>query len=323
MRNLLGSLFRWAIVLAALIFVGKAFADNWQQVSSLEISYRGWRYAAAALGAAFISHLCQGILWRSLLNDLGRRVSWRWSLGVFLTLELIKYLPGNIWHLYGRIRIAHQEARIPVGLGTTSVLLEPTLITAAGMALALFHNSQLYIQVLCSVGLVSILIGVHPVVFAQVLRGLGQIGKTPVIAKIRQWLGSQRRQRPQPFRLQRYPFRAVIGGFILMGLRSTSFILVIWIFADLKPEAIPPIVGGFAFAWILGVILPGAPGGVGVFEATAIALLRGLLATGPLLAALGVYRLISLLAEILGVGFGWFLRQRYRHRLKTRPRNQT
>ena len=107
-----------------------------------------------------------------------------------------------------------------------------------------------------------------------------------------------------------------------MGLRCTSFLLVIWIFADLNPQAIPPVIGGFAFAWILGVILPGAPGGVGVFEATAIALLRGLLPTGSLLATLGVYRLISLLAEILGVGFGWLLRQQHRQGVKLRQENR-
>ncbi|WP_354635191.1 hypothetical protein [Planktothricoides raciborskii] len=34
------------------------------------------------------------------------------------------------------------------------------------------------------------------------------------------------------------------------------------------------VLSAFSFAWLLGLVLPGAPGGIGIFEATAIALLQ-------------------------------------------------
>jgi uncharacterized membrane protein YbhN (UPF0104 family) len=34
------------------------------------------------------------------------------------------------------------------------------------------------------------------------------------------------------------------------------------------------LLGAFSLAWLLGLVVPGAPGGLGVFEATAIALLQ-------------------------------------------------
>jgi len=305
-RPFLNSLVKWAIVLATLIFVSKTFYDNWQKVSSLNIDGRGWIYAGMALGVTLASHACQGIIWGWLLRDLGRPMSWRWSLSVFLVLDLAKYLPGDIWHLFGRIRIAQRSAKIPVEIGTTSVFLEPTIIAAAGMGLALFSTAHPYIQGLGGFSLVCILIGIHPPIFERVLNGLAQIQKYPLIRRVFHSFKGKRHSRP--IRLRRYPLAAVVTAFILMGLRCLSFLLVVAIFRELNLATILSIAGGFGFAWMLGSSLPGLPGGVGIFEATAIALISSTLPTGILLASIGVYRVISILTEILGFGLGWLIK---------------
>lgn len=311
-RPSLNSLVKWAIVLATLIFVSKTFYDNWQKVSSLNIDGRGWMYAGIALGVALTSHVCQGIIWGWLLRDLGRPMPWRWCLSVFLVLDLAKYLPGDIWHLFGRIRVAQQEARIPVEIGTTSVFLEPTIIAAAGMALALFSTPHPYIQGLGGFSLVCILIGIHPPIFERVLNGLAQIQKYPLLRRVFHWFKGQRSNRSRPIRLRRYPLAAVVTAFILMGLRCLSFLLIVAIFENLEFATLLPIAGGFGFAWMLGSSLPGLPGGVGIFEATAIALIGSSLPTGILLATIGVYRVISILTEIVGFGLGWVMKGKRR-----------
>ena len=63
--------------------------------------------------------------------------------------------------------------------------------------------------------------------------------------------------------------------------------------------------GAFSIAWLLGLVVPGAPGGIGVFEAVAIALLGNQLPTGLLISSVALYRLISTLAEALGAGLIW------------------
>lgn len=308
-RPSLNSLVKWAIVLATLVFVSKTFYDNWQKVSSLNIDRQGWFYAGIALGITLASHVCQGIIWGWLLRDLGRPMPWRWCLSVFLVLDLAKYLPGDIWHLFGRIRLAHQEAKIPVEIGTTSVFLEPTIIAAAGMALALLSTPHPYIQGLGGFSLVCILIGIHPPIFERVLNGLAQIQKSPLIRRLFHWFKGQRRSRP--IRLRRYPLGAVVTAFMLMGLRCLSFLLIVAIFGNLELATFLPIAGGFGFAWMLGSSLPGLPGGVGIFEATAIALLSSTLSPGVLLATIGVYRVISILTEIVGSGLGWLIKGKY------------
>ncbi|NJO86431.1 MAG: UPF0104 family protein, partial [Synechococcaceae cyanobacterium RM1_1_27] len=46
----------------------------------------------------------------------------------------------------------------------------------------------------------------------------------------------------------------------------------------------------------------GIPWGIGVFESGVIVLLAGAVPTGSLVAAAGVYRLISVVAELVGAG---------------------
>ena len=58
----------------------------------------------------------------------------------------------------------------------------------------------------------------------------------------------------------------------------------------------------FGLAYAVGLVVPGAPGGLGVFEATLLLRLGGAVAEAPLLAVVLSYRLISTLADVLAVG---------------------
>jgi hypothetical protein len=50
------------------------------------------------------------------------------------------------------------------------------------------------------------------------------------------------------------------------------------------------------------MIIPGAPGGIGVFESIAVALLAGELTASVILSAVAIYRLINTLGEAIAAG---------------------
>ncbi|NET48768.1 MAG: hypothetical protein F6K09_08590, partial [Merismopedia sp. SIO2A8] len=52
-----------------------------------------------------------------------------------------------------------------------------------------------------------------------------------------------------------------------------------------------------------------APGGIGVFEAVAIALLDEPLSAGVVLSVIAMYRLINTMAEASGAGLAWLTQQ--------------
>ncbi|MDG2191850.1 MAG: lysylphosphatidylglycerol synthase domain-containing protein, partial [Synechococcus sp. cluster2_bin.209] len=71
---------------------------------------------------------------------------------------------------------------------------------------------------------------------------------------------------------------------------------------DLSQPVPSQWLAAFGLAYAVGLVVPGAPGGLGVFEATLLLRLGGAVAEAPLLAVVLSYRLISTLADVLAVG---------------------
>ena len=85
-------------------------------------------------------------------------------------------------------------------------------------------------------------------------------------------------------------------------LRAFGFILTLYAISPINLNQIPLVIGAFSFAWFLGLVVPGAPGGIGIFETTAIALLQQFFPTALIISASGLYRLVSILAETVAAG---------------------
>jgi uncharacterized membrane protein YbhN (UPF0104 family) len=79
-------------------------------------------------------------------------------------------------------------------------------------------------------------------------------------------------------------------GFVLVLSAVTPLVLSDW----------PSTVSAFALAWLGGLVVPGAPGGLGVFEAIALGLLQGHFTPAAVLSGVVLYRLVNTVAEALG-----------------------
>ncbi len=100
--------------------------------------------------------------------------------------------------------------------------------------------------------------------------------------------------------IKRYPLVPLIGQMCFIGLRGSGFVLTVMALTTVNFSQIPNLFGAFCFAFVVGLVVPGAPGGMGVFEATAIALLDDRFSTGIILSAVALYRIISILADVSG-----------------------
>lgn len=288
MRQLLSFLARWGILGATLLFLFQTLLKNWQQVSELQLQQQAWLYGGIALGIAILAQLWLAYVWGWILAALEHPVPKRWSMVVFLKNSPAKYIPGNVWHFYGRV-IAAKKRGIAVDLATLSVILEPLFVIAGALGLALLKPANLELQGLI-LGL--ILLAVHP----RVLNLLW--------SSFRQWRGKDK----SAACIQHYPVRVLLGATAFMGLRSLTFFWVVLVFTPLSLEAIRPLLGGFSFAWLLSLVLP-VPAGLGVFEASAVAVLDSFLAPGLLLGAVAVYRLLIIVAEIVGAGLAYLVNE--------------
>jgi glycosyltransferase 2 family protein len=289
---------RWLILGGALFFLGSVLRQHWQSVVDIRVDGTGWASLAIALGVTLLAHICAGWVWQRILHEFQQPVQGTVVIQAYLKTTIAKYLPGNIWHYYGRVTAA-KAAGASLGAATVSVLLEPLLMAAAALVVTLGCSQHLVAQyglpVLLLQGLSFVLVLgiVHPKVLNPIIQRL---------ARAKQRTQSPRSPAAAPFQMVHYPLIPWLGELGFLGLRGLGFLLTFQAISGFSGSQVPLILGVFSFAWLLGLVVPGAPGGVGVFEATAIALLGPTFPPGTLLSIVALYRVISLLAEAIGAG---------------------
>jgi glycosyltransferase 2 family protein len=277
---------RWVLVAAVAFFLGQAIWHNWQTVAAVRITPIGGVSLAIAFLLSLLAHIVAGSVWADILNTLGQTVSRLWGVKVYLKTNLAKYLPGNIWHFYGRFN-ACKERGIPGGTALLSILLEPLLMLAAALIISI--GLAPFSPIFSLLGLTIVLISIHPRCLNPLLKQVGRIKREKLaIANI-----------PQ---LQQYPLRPLLGELIFLILRGTGFVVTWSSIHPIVPDQLPSLYSSFSLAWLLGLVIPGLPGGLGVFEAAIVTLLQHQLNAGELLAIVGLYRLVSTGAEIVGAG---------------------
>lgn len=275
---------RWLVWALVLGFLGRKLGQSWGEVQQLP-----WQAGIVLwwTGAGLVTtgaHLWAGWLWGRTLGFLGYPVPSWWALPLYVRTNLAKYIPGNVWHFYGRIQAA-QRWDIPVPIAIMSILLEALLLAATALIVGATRWEE---WVWPCLALIAVLLGIHPWCLNRVLA----------------WVGRRKAQgTPLPL-VQRYPLPLLLGALGFIGLRGVGFLLVLGAWMSLPWEALPQVLGAFGLAWLLGFVVPLAPGGLGVFEATLTASLSGMVPTGTALAAAVGYRLVSIVAEVAAAGVG-------------------
>ncbi|OCQ99173.1 hypothetical protein BCD67_08355 [Oscillatoriales cyanobacterium USR001] len=315
---------RYLILGVTLLFVAKAFKDHWQEVAAIRIDSGGAIILAIALVVTLFSHIWAGWVWLWILREFNQSVDPIWGIRVFLKTNIGKYLPGNIWHFWGRIQAA-RDAGISTEIATLSVLLEPLLMAAAALLIALMGSSagNRGLQVL---SLVVILIGVHPLIlntlvkYVAKMKGVGSkidvpssnkdLGDNLPLSIVDASLNENLKEAEKLFnrdraKINRYPLVPLLGEIGFLFLRGSGFLLTLMALTTINFSEIPQLFSAFSFAYILGLVVPGAPGGLGIFEATAIALLSNRFSPGIIVSSVALYRFISILAEAIGAGLAW------------------
>jgi len=301
---------RWAILGGVLFFLGQTLIDRWQEVVD-RISHADWTCILIALGITLLAHICAGWVWIWSLQALRQSVHPVRLVQIYMKTTIAKYLPGNVWHYYGRIKVATQE-NVPLEVATVSTLLEPVLMSAAALLVALLGSLQLTrpnpVQGLQVLGLIVSLIALHPWVLNPLVRLAGKLK-----LKAKGTNSNQNTVNRTLFRIERYPFLPLLGSILFLILRCLGFLLIILALAPVPLDQVRFIFSAFSFAWLIGMIAPGFPGGLGVFESIAFALLSPIFPGEVALSAVAIYRLTNTLAETAGAGLCWVDEWRCRH----------
>ena len=299
-------LLHWAILGGMLIFLIKAFKNHWHEVAAIKIEPVGWLYLGSGVVVTLLAFTCAGWVWSWTLREFNQPLNSFWVIKVYLKTHIAKYLPGHVWHYYGRICNA-KNAGVSAEIATLSVAIEPFLMIAAALLTTLVSShlsgnisrgAQNWLQLPCLMGILTI---VHPRVLNPLLRYTGKLKKKDTGGNVNAAART----------IERYPLKLLLGELVFISLRCSGFLLTFMAINPVSLNQLPMLVSTFSLAWLLSVVVPGAPGGVGVFEGTAIALLNQSFPTGVLLSIVALFRFISILSEVTGAGLAW-LDERYR-----------
>jgi len=270
-----------ALALIGLTFVVIQLRRYGASVDTANVSPGEWMSLCGLILVGVGMNACLGVAWRSALADGGAPVSMRWGIATYALTHVARYVPGNIFHYAGR-----QAVGMAAGLSARSLarasLLELALVAMAGALLSLLALPLVF----------PLLMGYAWIAFVVLLLG-------SAIWVVYRTLG-----------------RALTSAFMLyllyLSLSGTTFLVVVLVHAPHDAEAGHywiALCAAYVAAWLIGMLTPGAPAGLGVREIVILFLLQGSMDAATLLFAVLATRVIAIGADTAAWVVGCALRR--------------
>lgn len=272
-RRLLYSVLRYAFFIASMAYLAH-FAYATLQLQGLPDWLSGEALpriiAASAIFASTILFLIQA--WRILLARLSHRVEFRRLAWVLCVTQIAKYLPGNIGHHAGRVVLANSSLGIPSADAIYTILQESALLCVVALlvgtagylylpgprlpdGIGVEHDVVLLLTILLIAGL-----------GAMACINLWRSHAAPVSSRLAGWLFRVTPDwRTALSTLPYYAAISLINGlamWVLLGMAASPHL-----------QDLLLLTSAYSLSWMIGFIVPGAPGGLGVREAALTALL--------------------------------------------------
>ncbi|CAN7418723.1 lysylphosphatidylglycerol synthase domain-containing protein [Mesorhizobium sp. LjNodule214] len=252
----------------------------------------------------FVSLVCASIGWQLLLSMFGGRRPLTLVCAVFLATQIGKYAPGNIGHLVGRAAVL-KAYDVPIGASSKAMLVEVVVLLATGVALVVAFMADWLLAVLGDVA--------SRISITLITSALAIFGAMMIFAAAR----FRARLKPVLWQLwadliaSRKRLAAIalidLACFALNGL--ALFAATRLLFPETTIEFVACL-GVATASFLAGYVTPGAPGGIGVREATTILLLGPSVSTNEAALVALTVRLAATVADLIGFVAGNAMLQR-------------
>ncbi len=292
-RRGLGDWLRLGFLVAVLAFGVIIVASQWDELAAA-LRTMTWGLVALSVLPAAAGTWMNVLAWRAVIVDLGGRLSASQAGRVFLIGQLGKYLPGSIWSFLAQAELArdHEVSRkatltgsmigVAIALGTGTIVTVLMLPFGASDAVQRYWWVVLVIPI-C-------LVTLHPRILGPVLdRALRLIRRQP---------------------LDQYPtYRGQLtsAGWYFLGwlfLGVHAWLLMLSLGAPVA-RSLPVAIGGFALAFVIGLIVLPAPAGAGIREVVIVLAFNSVLSSSDALALALTSRLILTALDFVLAGISW------------------
>jgi glycosyltransferase 2 family protein len=260
-----------ALALLGIVFVALRLRDYGAGLDFSRFDTTKWSVVGGFALIYGLANLMLALAWWNLLEQFGVGASRRWAIKTYGISQLAKYVPGNIFHLAGRQAMGVAAGAPGWALAKSSVW-ELGLISFSGAVFGLLALPLLIpeLPVKISVGMFATVIVMAASLFwhfvgIPVTRAFG-------------W----------------YVIFLAISGLLFVGLIELLVESPItegmhWL----------PLAGAYILAWLMGLVTPGAPAGLGVRELVLLFLLKGVVSEAELVLAVLLGRMVTAGGDVL------------------------
>lgn len=211
------------------------------------------------------------LAWKDLLRHFGEHVDSRLAISIYGESQLAKYVPGNVFQFFGRQALG-LEAGLPAWSLAKSAVWELGLLAVAGSTFVTVVLPALYSDI--------------PVSFALALLAMVVLTFTGICYRWSSHLVA----------------RALILHIAFLILTAFLFLTLLFLIVPANTISGSLLVifsGSYIVAWLLGFATPGAPAGLGIREVVLFALLSPFVREVDLLAAIIIWRIVTVGGDIL------------------------
>lgn len=234
-----------------------------------------------------------GTAWYRWMNFFaGTKCQRKEALCVYAKANIGKYLPGNVMHYVERNLFAGKLGVSQKKIAASTVFEVFTLVSAAfvigvsvsfGQLQSAFYNvfGENYVQIIIGV----ILLGIVCLVV------VGILFKKKIMSVMAEYKFSDF--------LSTYIGNVLLYMVVLITLGIIMVVLYCYMGGTFEFRSAALIVSGFTIAWVLGFIVPGAPGGIGVRELVITLLLSSVVGESLIVTLSVTHRLITIVGDFM------------------------
>ena len=228
--------------------------------------------------------------WKYIVKWFGEETNNNNLVSFYVLTNVLKYVPGGIWHFVERFNFIKRISNPQIALYST--LIEPYFMLSGSFLLASLGVifSPLYFF------LILPLLFLNRKLIYLVLKKLGSL-KGKVFEVLR--LANSKDQFGRINIISFFPLRALFLeiGFVLS--KFIGFYICLNTFYTNNNLNIIYLLAVFSLSWSIGLVVPTAPGGVGVFEAFLLFFVGRIIPQNVILVSLIYFRIISTSADLL------------------------
>ncbi|WP_158783506.1 lysylphosphatidylglycerol synthase domain-containing protein [Pantoea sp. BAV 3049] len=267
------------LAICGVVFVILKLNQYWHSVKLSDLGIATWLTILALSFCYGAANIFLVMAWRSILKFYHIPTKLNWTIYAYGISQLGKYVPGNIFHIAGRQAIA-MAADLPGKPILKSNIAELVMISCTGCLAGWLVLNLIFPAFPLLAGLLLLVISVIAVLFLLMRLFNSNISRAML------------------FQMLFLISSAVIFTLILNQLHQAG---------TFNFPVMLSVGGVYTIAWLAGLVMPGAPAGIGIRELVVVFFLSRQIPDAELLLAVLLGRIVTVVGDVLFFIFSYIM----------------